>query len=106
MQQLDFSVFRRGSELKFFYQEKTNVVKDVEVREPSCDIAENVNWCSQHGRPYGDSSKKLSLGLLYDPAIPFWGYLYKEYKNTNSKRCVQPYVYHGIFYNSQEVETT
>jgi len=33
MQQLDFSVFRRGSELKFFYQEKTNVIKDVEVRE-------------------------------------------------------------------------
>ena len=81
MQQLDFSVFRRGSELKFFYQENTSVVKDVEVRESSCDIVENVNWCSQHGRPYGFSSKKLNLGILYDPAIPFWGYLYKEYKN-------------------------
>ena len=33
-------------------------------------------------------------------------YLSKEHKNTNSKRCVHPYVHCSIIYNSQDVETT
>ena len=33
------------------------------------------------------------------------GYLSKEYKSTNSKKCVHPYVHCSIIYNSQDVET-
>ena len=32
-------------------------------------------------------------------------YLSKENKNTNWKRYMQPYVHHGIIYNSQDMET-
>ena len=32
------------------------------------------------------------------------GYLPKEYKNTNSKGYIQPYVQSSIFYNSQTME--
>ena len=29
------------------------------------------------------------------------GYLPKENKNTNLKRCIHPYIYHSSIYNSQ-----
>ena len=32
------------------------------------------------------------------------GYLPKEYKNTNLKGCMRPYVYCSIIHNSQTVE--
>ena len=33
------------------------------------------------------------------------GYLPREYKNTNSKGYMHPYVYNIIIYNSQDMET-
>ena len=32
--------------------------------------------------------------------------LSKEYKNTNLKRYMNPYVHHSIIYNSQDMKTT
>ena len=46
--------------------------------------------------------KKLKTDLAYDPVIT--GYLPKEYKNTNSKGYVHPYVYSNIIYNSYIME--
>ena len=37
---------------------------------------------------------------------PTTGYLPKEYKHTNSKGYVHPYVYSSIIYNSQDMEAT
>ena len=33
-----------------------------------------------------------------------YGYLHKEYENTNSKGYTNPYVYSSIIYNSQDME--
>ena len=38
-------------------------------REPSCIVGGNVNCCNHYGKQCGDSSKKLKIGLPYDPAI-------------------------------------
>ena len=32
-------------------------------------------------------------------------YLSEEYKNTNSKRSIYPYIYSNIIYNSQGMQT-
>jgi len=34
------------------------------------------------------------------------GYLPKEYKNTNLKGCIHPYIYCNIIYNGQIMEAT
>ena len=36
-------------------QEITSVGEDVEKREPSCTVGENVNWCSHYEKQYGGS---------------------------------------------------
>ena len=41
----------------------------MEKREYSCPVCGNTNGYSPHGRQYGDSLKKLEIGLPYDPAI-------------------------------------
>ena len=38
--------------------QKTNVGKNVEKRELSYIVGENVNWCSHCGKQYGGFSKK------------------------------------------------
>ena len=38
-------------------QQMTSTDKDVEKREPFCTVGGNINWCSHHGKQYGDSSK-------------------------------------------------
>ena len=49
--------------------------------------------------------KKLEIELSYDLVINYTtGHSPKEYKNTNSKRYVHPYVYCSIIYNSPVVE--
>ena len=34
-----------------------NVGEDVKKRKPFCTVGGNVNWCSQFGKQYEDSSK-------------------------------------------------
>ena len=39
---------------------KTEIIsigENVEKREPSYAVGENVNWCNHYGKQYGDSSK-------------------------------------------------
>ena len=46
----------------------------------------NVNLCSHYGKQYGLSLKKLKVGLLYDPVIPFLDiYIYGKDENSNLK---------------------
>ena len=47
---------------------KTSVGENVEKRESSCTIGENVNWCSHYGKQYGGPTK-LKIGLSYNLAI-------------------------------------
>ena len=42
----------------------------MEKREPSYAVSGNVSWCSNYGKQYGGSSKKLKIKLPYNPAIP------------------------------------
>ena len=41
-------------------KKKTEIIsigENVEKREPSYAVGENVNWCNHYGKQYGDSSK-------------------------------------------------
>ena len=50
-----------------------NAEEDVEEREHSCTVDQNVNWYSHCGEQYGDFLKILGTKLSYDPAIPIFG---------------------------------
>ena len=54
-------------------QNITSISEDVEKREPSYTVGENVNWCSRYGKRYEGSSKKLKIELSYNPEIPLLG---------------------------------
>ena len=45
----------------------------MEIREPSCTVGGNVNWCSHYGKTVWRFLRKLKIELPYDPAIPFLG---------------------------------
>ena len=55
----------------------------MEKREPLCTVGGNENWCSHYGKEYGGSSKKLKIGLPYDPAIPIMGIYWKQMKSLS-----------------------
>ena len=61
-------------------QNITSVSEDVEEREPSCTVGENVNWCNHYGKQYEGSSKKLTKELTYNPAIPLLGVFSRKTK--------------------------
>ena len=48
--------------------------------KPSCAVGENATWCSQCGKQYGSSSKKLKMELPYNPAIALLGIYPKDTK--------------------------
>ena len=50
--------------------QSTSVGKDVEKREPSCNVGGNADWCSHCGEQFGVASKILKMELLYDSVIP------------------------------------
>ena len=54
-----------------------NAGEGMEKREPSTTVGGDVNWYNHYGKWYGGSSKKLKIGLPYDPAIPLLG-IYPE----------------------------
>ena len=59
--------------------------EDVVKREPSCSVCEKVIWYLLHGKQYGDSSKKLTVELLYDPIIPLLSIYLKKTKTLIKK---------------------
>ena len=46
-------------------QEIASIGEDVEKREPSCTVGGSINWCSQYGKHYGDSSKDFPFLGIY-----------------------------------------
>ena len=45
----------------------------MEKSKSSYTVGGNVNWCNHYGKHYRGSSKKLKIGLPYDPATPALG---------------------------------
>ena len=64
----------------------------------------NVNWCSPCGKQYSVSSKKPKNRVTTWPCNSTFVYLFKENKNTNSKRCLHPNVHSSFIYDSQDME--
>ena len=88
--------------------QKTNVGKNVEKRELSYIVGENVNWCSHCGKQYGGFSKKQKQNYHMTQQFHSWVYIppKKKTENTNSKRYMHPNVHSSIIYNCQDVEVT
>ena len=78
----------------------------MEKGEPSYTVGGNVSWCSHYGKQYGASSKKIKNRTTIWSSYSTSGYLTEEYKNTNLRRYVHPYVHYSTIYNSQGMETT
>ena len=77
--------YAKGVALKRHDQKKkkthvTNVVEDVEKREPSYTGWWECKLVSHNGKRYGVSQKKLKTKLPYDPAIPLLDIYPKETK--------------------------
>ena len=51
-------------------------------------------------------AQKIKNRTIPWSGYPTSGYLSKEYKNTNLKRYMNPYVHHSIIYNSQDMKKT
>ena len=75
----------------------TNAGEDVEKREPSYTVGENVNWCSHYGKQHGVFSKKLRIELPYDPAIPLLGIFPKKMKTLIQKDTWTPAFLAALF---------
>ena len=63
----------------------------MEKREPSYTVGGNVNWCSQYGKQYGGSSKKVKIELPYDPAIPLLG-IYPDKTIIQKDTCTPTFI--------------
>ena len=75
----------------------TNIGKDVEKRE-HLDTVGIVIWYSHCEKCYGDSSKKLKIGLLlYDPSIPLLGIYLKKMKTLIKKDIFMPMFRAALF---------
>ena len=83
----------------------SNHCKNAEKREPSCTSG-GVDWCSHSGKKYVDSSPKLKVELLYDPAVPYLGIYLKKMKTLVKKGYINPLVHCNIIYSCQDMETT
>ena len=60
----------------------------MEEREHSYTVGGTVNWGSPCGKQYGAFSKKLRMGLPYDPAIPLLGMYLKINKHTHAHKLI------------------
>ena len=77
--------------------------QDVEKREPSSTIAENVNWCDHCGNQYRGSSIIKDRNAIWSNNSTK-GYLPKENKKTILKRYMHLYVYFSTMYDRQDME--
>ena len=60
-------------------------------------LCKNVNWCSHCGKQCGGFSKKLKIGLPYNPATPFLGIYLKETKTQIWKDKWHPMFVAALF---------
>ena len=75
----------------------TNVGEDVEKREPSYTVGENVDWCSHCKKTVWKFLKKLKIDLPYDPAIPLLGIYLKKTKTLIWKDTRTPTFITALF---------
>ena len=66
--------------------------EDVKKREPLYSVDVNLNWCSQLGKQYGDSSGNYNM----IQQLHSFGYISKENENSNLKRYMHPNVHSHI----------
>ena len=77
--------------------------EDVEKKEPSCTVGGNAKGLQPQWKTVWRLHKIWNRTTLWS-SICTTGYLPKEYKNTNSKGYMHPYVYSSIIYSSQDTE--
>ena len=58
--------------------------------EHSCSVGRNANEYSHYGKRYGESSKKVKIEVLYDPAVPLLGIFLKKTKALIRKDLCAP----------------
>ena len=63
----------------------------MEKREPYYTVGGNANWYSHYGEQCEDSSKKLEMELLYDPAIPLLG-IHTEETRIERDTCTPMFI--------------
>ena len=73
-------------------QQTTSAGEVVEKREPECTVGGNADWCSQCGKQYGISSKKLKTELPFDPPFPLLR-LYPKNLKHQFKRTYAPLMF-------------
>ena len=59
-------------------------------REPSCTVDGRAYWCSNYGKHYRVSSKKLKMELPFDPEIPLLGIYPKNPETPIQKNIGTP----------------
>jgi len=67
------------------------LARDVEKREPSCIVGENVNWYSHHGEQYGDFLNKLRIIPPDDTEDPLLG-IYPEKTTVLKDTCTPMFI--------------
>ena len=74
-----------------------NVGKNVEKKEPSYPVDENVNWCSHCRKKVWRFLKKLKIKLPYDPAILLLGIYLKKAETLIQKDTCSPMFTAALF---------
>ena len=57
----------------------------MEKKEPLYTVDGTLNWCSQYGKPYRGTTKKLKIELPYDPSVLEIGTAWYPY---SKKYCI------------------
>ena len=65
----------------------------------------NINWSNHYGKKYGVSSKKLKIGVPYNPAIPLLS-IYPKQMKIGFEENTHSHVNGSIIHNNQDMETT
>ena len=87
----------------FINKQQTTIGKDVEKEEPFGSAAGNADWCSHSAKEYGINSKRLKVGLPYDPVIPLLETDPKK-PETPVLKNIRPSVHRSVVYDRQDVE--
>ena len=65
----------------------------------------NVKWYSCCGKQYGSSTKKVKIGLSFDPAIPLLGIHPKELK-AGTHKYLYSHIHSSVILSSQRMEAS
>lgn len=90
-------------------QKIPSVGEDAETLEPLFyiphpPIGGDIKCCSHCEKQCGSFSKKVKIGLPYNPAISLLGIYPKEFKAGSQRENLHRHVHYNV-HNSQEIET-